>query len=161
MDDSPALDELLLSEDGWQNVLFELAVDSGSTDHVCDDLDAPGYAMTPSQESKRDQRFTIGSGARIPNRGQMILNLEAGQGHTANQIASILQVVEVTRLLMNVGKICEGIIDVLFKKDFALVLDSDGHEVCRLTRKHWGLYPAQLRLKRPALKPSLPFGRPE
>ena len=46
-DGSPALDELLLGEDEWQDVLFEFALDSGSTDRVCDDLDASGYAMTP------------------------------------------------------------------------------------------------------------------
>ena len=91
----------------------------------------------------------------------MLLNLEAGQGDTANQVASIFQVVKVTRPLMSVGKICDGGLDVLFKKDFALVLDSDGHEVCRLSQKNGGLYTTQLGLKRPTPKPSLPFGRPE
>ena len=69
--------------------------------------------------------------------------------------------VKVTRPLMGVGKICDGGLGVRFKKDFALVLDSDGHEVCRLTRKNGVLYTAQLRLKRPTPKPSLPFGKPE
>ena len=76
----PALDELVLGEDKWQDVLFDVAPDSGSTDHVCDDLDAPGYAMTLPEGSNRDQHFTIGNDARIPDRGQMLLNLEAGQG---------------------------------------------------------------------------------
>ena len=83
----------MLGEDAWQDVLFEFALDSGSTDHVCDDLITPGYAMTHSQGSKRDQHFKIGNGARNPNRGQMLLNLEAGQEDTANQIASSVQVV--------------------------------------------------------------------
>ena len=95
----------------------------------------------------------IGSGARIPNRGQMLVKLEAGQGDTANQIASIFQVVKATRPLMSVGKICDGGLDVLFKKDFALVLDSDGHEVCRFTLNNVGVHTAQCRLKRPTPKP--------
>ena len=159
--DPPALDELLLGDDEWQDAIFEAALDSGSTDHVCDDLDAPGYAMTPSQGSRRDQHFTIGNGARIPNCGHMILNLEACQGDTANQIASIFQVVKVTRPLRSVGMICNGGLDVLFNKDFALVLDYDGHEISLLIRKNGGLYTAQLCLKRPTPKSSLPLGRPE
>ena len=37
-----ALVELLLGEDEWQDFISEVALDSGSTDHVCDDLDASG-----------------------------------------------------------------------------------------------------------------------
>ena len=79
----------------------------------------------------------------------------------ANEIASIFQIGKATRPLKSVGKICDCGLDVLFKNDFALFVDSDGHEVCLLYQKHGGLYSAQLRPKKPTPKPSLTFGRPE
>ena len=35
-------DSAILSNEEWQDVEFEVALDSGSQDHVCDELDCPG-----------------------------------------------------------------------------------------------------------------------
>ena len=35
--------EVMLSEEAWADIEFEVALDSGAVDHFCDDDDAPGY----------------------------------------------------------------------------------------------------------------------
>ena len=155
--------ELMRAESEWEDVIFEVALDSGCTDHVCDELDAPGYQREESEGQRRGQQFTIGDGTEIPNRGQLRLNFEAESGKGKNSIQSIFQVVKVTRPLMSVGRICDGDLDVLFKKLYALVLDQAGREVCQFERPNGGLYTAKFTLKRPTQKksPDSPFGRPE
>ena len=35
--------QVLANEQEWQDIEFEVALDSGSQDHVCDEEDCPGY----------------------------------------------------------------------------------------------------------------------
>ena len=69
------MSEVNVSED-WCDVEFEVALDSGSQDHVCDEADTPGYALVASLGSDRGACFVVGKGGRIPNLGQKLLNLE-------------------------------------------------------------------------------------
>ena len=62
--------------DEWVVVEFEVALDSGCTDHVCDEIDCPGYLLEESPGSSAGKAFTIGDGKEIPNRGQKALRLE-------------------------------------------------------------------------------------
>ena len=48
-------DELLVKAQEWVDVEFEVAFDSGSTDNVCHEGDAPGYIVEASAGSKRGQ----------------------------------------------------------------------------------------------------------
>ena len=80
-------EELLLNEDEWFDMLLEVVLDSGSADHVCDDRDALGYVVRGPDGSRRDQHLTMGHWTRIPDRGEMPLNLEADTGDgVANKI---------------------------------------------------------------------------
>ena len=52
-----------------------LTLDSGCCEHVCDIADPPGSAhvLHPAAGSKAGQRFIVGNGERVPNKGQVKL----------------------------------------------------------------------------------------
>ena len=68
----------------------QLTLDSGCCDHILDNADAPGYAnaLQPSAGSKRRQRFVVGNGERVPNRGQLKLRLKS-KGDDGVRMSSI------------------------------------------------------------------------
>ena len=144
--------ELLVNEQEWEDVEFEVALDSGSIVNVCHPDDCPGYAITESVGSKSGQNFVVGDGGRLKNMGEWNLNLEAPKNNGVNSVSSIFQVAKVTRPLMSVGHICDQGLNVVFDAVFAIVRDSGGTEVCRFTRGPSGLYTAKMKLK-------APFGR--
>ena len=50
----------------WEDVEFEVALDSGSIVNVCHPDDCPGYVMTESPGSKVGQHFVVGKEADFP-----------------------------------------------------------------------------------------------
>ena len=152
--------QVLLASDltEWIDVEFEVALDSGATDNVCHSGDVPGYVMEQSVGSRAGQGFLVGNGARVPNDGQVHLNLETSDA-AGNNVTSTFQIAKVSRPLMSVGRLCDNGMDVVFKKDKALVVDQAGAAVCVFERQEGGLYTSKFKLKRP--KGSLPFVRPE
>ena len=144
--------ELLVNEQEWEDIEFEVALDSGSIVNVCHPDDCPGYVITESDGSKSGQNFVVGNGGRLKNMGQWNLNLEAPKCQGSNSVTSIFQVAKVTRPLMSVGHICDQGLDVKFNAVNAIVTDAKGTEVCRFTRGPSGLYTARMKLK-------APFGR--
>jgi hypothetical protein len=141
-----------LVNETWQDIEFEVALDSGSVVHVCSVDDCPGYRLGESAGSRRGQEFLMGDGGTIPNMGQSKLNLSDG----TKDIESIFQIAAVTRPLMSVGKICDEGHTVTFDAVMAVVRSADGEELCRFKRKDGGLYVANLKLRNPA-----GFGRQE
>ena len=134
-------------QEQWPEVEFEVALDSGSVVHVCSQTDTLGYLLEPSPGSKRDQKFLMGDGGRLPNQGQKHLKLF--DGTSGSEISSTFQIAAVTRPLMSVGKICDEGMSVVFEKNHARVLDKTGREVCRFERQPGGLYVARLKLRSP------------
>ena len=126
-----------------------LTLDSGCCDHILDMADAPGYAATlhPSDGSKRGQRFIVGNGDRVPNKGQLRLRMKS-KGDDGVLMSSIFQVAEITRPLMSVSKICNQDMVCVFEKTHARVLDQDGNVVARFERDG-GLYTCTMKLRRP------------
>ena len=132
----------------WQDVEFEVALDSGSVVHVCSMEDVPGYDVGESPGSRRGQEFLMGNGTVIPNLGQSSLNLsDTGIGR---DIQSVFQIAEVTRPLMSVGRICDEGHNITFDAVMAVVKSKEGEEICRLHRNPSGLYVAKLKLRSPA-----------
>ena len=68
--------------DSWVDTEIEITLDSGCCEHVMDLGDAPGYGsfIVESAGSKRKQNFIVGNGAKVPNEGQLVLNLEGDLG---------------------------------------------------------------------------------
>ena len=107
--------QILVNDEDWVDVEFEVALDSGSTDNVCHPGGVPGYLVESSQGSRAGQNFIVGNGAKVPNDGQVNLNLQTG-GDLLNDITSTFQVAKVSRLLMSVGKLCDAGMAVTLRK---------------------------------------------
>ena len=139
--------------DEFYSELFEVALDSGSGEHVASKKDAPGYSVVPSAGSRAGQNFIAANNAKIPNQGQFTLSLrgEGKDGKKGRDIKSTFQTAAVTRPLWSVGRICDEGFDVKFSKDIAVVLTKQGKEVCRFHRSG-GLYLARLSLKNPLFR---------
>ena len=60
---------LLLAGDTWNDLEFEVALDSGAVVHVCSPEDCPGYLLEDSPGSRSGQRFLMGDGGTIANIG--------------------------------------------------------------------------------------------
>ena len=148
-------EEVLAHVDYWQDVDIEMTLDSGCCNHVLDVEDAPGYTVQESPGSRRGQNFIVGNGDRIPNEGQVRLNMESKNGEASIGVESVFQVAEVSRPLMSVSKICKNGFKCVFDENEARVVDTDGKTQCVFKRKG-GLYISTKRLKAPT-----PFIRPE
>ena len=136
-------------EDEAEWLEYEVAADSGAGDHVASDQDAPGYAVAESIGSKAGAGFIAADGNRIPNQGQMTLELQGPRGNGEFQnLQSVFQVANVTRPLMSVGKMCDQGHSVLFTKTAGIVKDSTGKTLCTFDRRG-GLYTCKMRLKNP------------
>ena len=144
---------LLVADESWTDLEFEVALDSGAVIHVCSTDDCPGYLLEESAGSKRGQHFLMGDGGEIPNLGEKKLNLCDSSG---NKVSSVFQIAAVTRPLMSVGKICDEGHEVTFNAVMAVVKDKSGSEICRFERQPGGLYVAKMKLKNP-----MGFVRPE
>ena len=134
------------TEEEYPEVEFEVALDSGSVVHVCAAADTLGYLLEESPGSRREQKFLMGDGGRLPNQGQKHLKLGSEQ---CADISSTFQIADVTRPLMSVGKICDEGLTVEFAKTRAVVLDKDKKIVCIFERQSGGLYVANMRLRAP------------
>ena len=68
--------KMLVGKSEWVDIEFEVALDSGATDHVCHSGDVPGYVIEASPGSRAGQGFIVGNGARVPNDGQSLFILQ-------------------------------------------------------------------------------------
>ena len=135
--------------DDEEYVLIEIALDSGAGDHVASAVDAPGYTIEASAGSRRGQNFVGAGGHKMPNKGQVTLQMLAPNGTAMDeQISTIFQVADVTRPLWSVSKVCDSGYKVLFDKDSATILDESMTPVCAFQRQG-GLYVARMRLRNP------------
>ena len=139
--------EILAASDAWEDLEFEVALDSGSVVHVCALGDCPGYLLQDSPGSKVGQQFSMGDGGQIPNLGQKKLNLS--DDALGADVQSVFQIAAVTRPLMSVGKICDEGHEVTFNNVCAVVRSKEGTELCKFHRDSGGLYVAKLRLRNP------------
>ena len=74
---------ILMANEEWNDLDFEVALDSGAVIHICSPSDCPGYVLEESPGSKRGQVFLPGDGETIPNLGQKSFNLCDDQGNDA------------------------------------------------------------------------------
>ena len=109
---------ILMANEEWNDLEFEVALDSGAVIHVCSPTDCPGYVLEGSPGGKRGQACLLGDCGTIPNLGQKSLNLCDSEG---NDVSRIFQIAAVTRPLMSVGRICDEGHEVLFDNVSAVV----------------------------------------
>jgi hypothetical protein len=150
------MSQALVNTSDWQDVEFEVALDSGCTDNVCHPGDVPRYPVEDSPGSRHQQGFLVGNGARVPNEGQAHLSLQTA-GPEAHGITTTFQIAKVSRPLMSVGRLGDAGMQVIFDKDQARVVAKDGSVACVFERQDGGLYICKFKLKKPP--PASPFGR--
>ena len=138
-----------LSNENWTDVEFAVASDSGSQEHVCDEVDCPGYTPAASPGSERGQCFTVGDGGKLENQEQRHLNVQPFS-NSAVAMSSCFQIARVTRPLVSVGKMCDNGFAVTFDDNEAVVRDAEGQQVCMFERQAGGLYLGNFRLKAPS-----------
>ena len=132
----------------WQDVEIEITLDSGCCEHVMDVAEAPGYLVGESPGSRRRQNFVVGNGAKVPNVGQVNLNLQASVDGKASALRSCFQVAEITRPLMSVSRICDQGLVCMFDDKEARIKDKNGATLCVFERRG-GLYVTTMTLKCP------------
>ena len=155
LEDEGEDDVLIGGYEQWQDINLHMTLDSGCCKHVLPADAVPGYQVIDSPGSVRGVSFTVGNGARVPNEGQVSLNIEAETGSRTELISSVFQVAEINRPLMSVSQICGHGFKCVFEKDHAEVIGQSGETICRFEEDR-GLYVANMRLKAPS-----PFPRPE
>ena len=159
-DDDEELHNAETTNNEFLDVEIEIAADSGASEHVAADTDAPTYKVEESAGSRSGQHFVGAGGHRMANRGQMKLNMRADNGRKGRDVRTTFQVARATRPLMSVSKICDAGMTMRFTSAMAVIEDNKGKEVCRFLRKG-GLYIASMKLKNPDYKPpTTPFVRP-
>ena len=101
-------------EDGVKTDIL-LTFDSGCCDHIVDMANAHGYAcvLHPSAGSQRGQKFFVGNGDRVSNKGQIQLRMRSKDEHGL-LLNSVFQVAEITRPLMSVSRICDQGMQCIF-----------------------------------------------
>ena len=159
-DDDEELHSAETANNEFLDVEIEIAADSGASEHVAADTDAPTYKVEESAGSRSGQHFVGAGGHRMANSGQMKLDMRADNGRKGRDVRTTFQVARATRPLMSVSKICDAGMTMRFTSAMAVIEDNKGKEVCRFLRKG-GLYIASMKLKNPNYKPpTMPFVRP-
>jgi hypothetical protein len=137
----------------WQDVPFDVMLDSGCSRHVVPPSCVPGYRVQESQLSRSGHQFTVANGEPVPNLGDVTANLglvtAEGDGRT---VSSTFAVCDMVSPLMSVAQLCKNGHTCTFTKDQAVVTSSTGEVLCRFDQSG-GTYKAQLKLKAPS-----PFG---
>ena len=124
---------------------FNIVLDSGAADDVVNDSETPGYKIEDSIGSKAGACFIAANGERIPNRGQVNLEMKAGN----IPLKSTFQVSKISKPLWSVGKLCDAGLKVEFGKAAAIVSHATtGRKVAEFKREN-GLYMGALQLKNP------------
>ena len=107
---------------------IKVAADSGASERVAADTDAPTYKAEESAGSRAGQHFVGAGGHKMANRCQMRLNMRATNGRKERDVQTTLQVARVTRPLMSVSKICDAGISTKFTSALAVIEDANGKE---------------------------------
>jgi len=127
---------------------IHVVLDSGAADYVVDNAETPGYHVRESIGSRLGAAFVAANGERIPNRGEVELDLKAGGA----KIKWIFQVSQISQPLWSVGKLCDAGYSVTFERDHADIKQaSTGKKVGKFERKH-GLYVGTFQLRNPNFK---------
>ena len=111
----------------------------------------PGYGdlVRESNGSRHGASFIMGNGNRVPNQGEVRVNMEAPAGDGMhNPVQSVLQAAEVSRPVLSVSKIGEQGLTCVFDKAGARVLEPNQRTVCKFDRVD-NMYVGKWKLKAP------------
>ena len=136
-------------DDEPKTYIMEVILDSGATDHVASKHELPGYAVRPSFRSREGLHYAGASGHEIVNEGEtdVVMGLPGEKGKKV-KCDNTFQIAKVSKPLMSVPRICAAGLDVLYRKDEAVILDPEHFVVGRFPKKR-GLYMADIEIDNP------------
>ena len=86
-----------MSMEGFVESDILLTLDIGCCDHIVDMADAPGYAcvLPPSPGFQRGQKFVVGSGGRVQNKGQIKCRMKSKDesGFFMSSVSKVAEIV--------------------------------------------------------------------
>ena len=132
---------------------LEVVLDSGACEHVVDSSMTPGYQVLESEGSKSGSCFLAANGERMPNSGEVHLQLRS----EGNEILSKFQVAGISKPLWSVGRICDAGYEVRFSKGGAQILHAASSKVVGRFERRNGLYMSTMKSRTPK---SSTFARP-
>ena len=115
-------------------------MDSGAADSVAPPTMAPKVAVQESPGSKRGQCYVSASAGRMPNMGQMVLNILTNEGRDTT---ALYQIAEVSRPLTSVSATCDRGNWVVYTPQGGLIMNCQTGERTSFERKG-GIYELDL-----------------
>ncbi len=106
------------AKDGWEEILT--AVDSGASETVVGEDMLEKVPTKKGEASRRDVRYEVANGVRIPNLGDNKLKGHASEWMARNLAA---QVCEVSRALLSARKVVQAGNKLVFDSDGSLIED--------------------------------------
>jgi len=135
-----------VDNDKYEEVVIEVALDSGAVDHVINHCDIPGYQVTPSRGSQRGLHFVAANGDLIHNCGEATLNLLPEE--TSVPLKSTFQIAAVSRPLYSASKIADQGCEITMDKHSAVV-HKNGRTIAKFVRRK-GLYLCKMTVRAPS-----------
>ncbi len=145
------------SHPGWR--MIQTVMDSGATDSVAPPTIAPHVSIAESPGSIRGQCYVSASAGRMPNMGQMVLNVQTNEG---KYTTVVYQVAEVSRPLTSVGATCDRGNWVVYNSQGGFILNCQTGERTSFDRTASGIYELDLWMRNengPGNPPSSSFPR--
>ena len=134
-----------------------MTLETGATTHAADRIDFPGQTVQESAGSKAVRTFGCAGGKKLANEGEVHISMIAPGGIEC-ELGTTVQITKITRALLSVTQMIKnGDINVVCKKDEAVILSAD-HQVLALFKPKGGLYVSDMKVRNPKFKP--PFGGP-
>ena len=121
---------------------IEVTVDSGAFDSVMNRRLARQCRLRPSEGSRNGVKYVAAAGAVIENEGEKHVRVEIEKGHVCNMI---IQITEVSKALLSVGKICDAGYEVVFNTDGGKIIHRESGHVVNFRRID-GVYRLKLKV---------------
>ena len=97
-----------------------ITIDSGAAESVINEEHAPMIQTTPSQGSRSGVEYVNANGATMPNRGEKYIPIKTENG---SECTVRMQVTDVKRTLLSVGRVCDTGHEVIFHKNGGFIRD--------------------------------------
>ena len=108
-----------------------ITIDSGAAESVLNESHAPKIPTRPSEQSRAGVEYVNANGATMPNKGEKLLPIQADNGMDC---ALRMQVTDVKRALLSVGKVCDSGHEVVFQKNGGWIRHKESGRVFNFAR---------------------------
>jgi hypothetical protein len=119
------MDQDVDTEDLW------ITIDSGASENVISEKQAPHVKVRPSQGSREGVRYVTANGETMPNKGEKHIQVKTNEGH---KCMLNMQVTDVKKPLMSVARICDAGHQVIFRNDGGTIIHTETGQTTKFQR---------------------------